>query len=71
MTEAVFTNTEMNNQDTSCDQMIQKYRWLKLYLPTQKWTINKTLIFFKIRAVIKWFKSIDDWSCIYQDRNEQ
>ena len=40
----------------------------KLHLPTQKWTMNETLIFFEIRAVLKKYR---DWSCIYQERNEQ
>ena len=39
-----------------------------LYLPRSKWTINQTLIFFKIRSV---FRNYRDWSCTYQDRNEQ
>ena len=30
--------------------------------------MNETLIFFKIRAELKKYR---DWSCIYQDRNEQ
>ena len=71
-TEAVFTKTEMNNewnvdflQNTSC---VDKISRLKLYLPRQKWTMNETLIFFKIRAVLTKYR---DWSCIYQDRNEQ
>ena len=70
-TEAVFTKTEMNNewnvnflQNTVC---VEKVSRLKLYLPRQKWTVNETLIFFKIRAVLKKDR---DWSCIYQDRNE-
>ena len=71
-TEAVFTTTEMNNerkvdflQNTRC---VEKVSRLKLYLSRQKWTMNETLIFFKIRSV---FKKNRDWSCIYQDRNQQ
>ena len=71
-TEAVFTKREMNNewnvdflQNTSC---VEKVSRLKLYLPREKWTMNETLIFFKIRAVLKKYR---DWSCIYQERNEQ
>ena len=41
---------------------------LKLYLPRQKWTMNETLIFFKIRAVLKKYW---DWICIYLEGNEQ
>ena len=41
---------------------------IKLCLPKQKWTINKTLIFFKIRGVLKKYWVLN---CIYQDRNEQ
>ena len=29
---------------------------LKLYLPRQKWTINKTLTFFKIRKLLRNFE---------------
>ena len=73
-TEAVFTKREMSNewnvdfllQNTSC---VEKVSWLKLYLPREKWTMNEMLIFFfKIRAVLKKYR---DWSCIYQERNEQ
>ena len=60
-TEAVFTKREMNNewnvdflQNTSC---VEKVSRLKLYLPREKWTMNETLIFFKIQAVLK--KSIE------------
>ena len=55
-------------EDTSCDQMIQKYPRQKLYLPRQKWTINKTLIFLRIRDVIE---NNDKWNCIYQDWKKQ
>ena len=71
-TEDLFTKTEMNNEgnidflsNTSC---VVKESRLKRYLPRQKWTMNETLIFFKIRAVLKKYR---DWSCIYQDRNGQ
>ena len=71
-TEAVFTKTEMNNewninflQNLRC---VEKVSRLKLYLPSQKWTMNETLIFFKIWDALKKYQ---DWSCIYQDRNEQ
>ena len=37
-----------------------------MYLPRQKWTMNKTLIFFIIRDVFKRYRAL---SCIYQDRN--
>ena len=71
-TEALFTKTEINNkcnvdflQNTTCFGKVSR---LKLYLPRQKWTMNETLIFFKIRPVMKKYR---DWSCIYQDRSEQ
>ena len=41
---------------------------LKLYLPKQKSTMNETFIPFKIQGVSKYYQ---DWSCIYQNRNEQ
>ena len=41
---------------------------LMQYLPRQKWTMNETLIFFKMQNVMKKYR---DWSCIYQDRNEK
>ena len=69
-TEAVFTKGELNNewnihflQKTRCVQIVSR---LKLYLPRQKWTINETFIFLKIQGAFKY----QDWSCIYQDRNE-
>ena len=37
---------------------------LKLCLPRQKWTMNETLIFFKIRSVLKKYQ---DWNFIYRD----
>ena len=71
-TVAVFTKTKLNNkwnvhflQNTNC---VEKVSRLSLYLPRQNWTINETFIFFKIRTVLKKYR---DWSCIYQDRNEQ
>ena len=70
--ETVFTKKKINNewnvdflQHTRC---VEKVSRLKLYLPRQKWTKNETLIFFKTRDVLKKNR---DWSCIYQDRNEQ
>ena len=71
-TEAVFTKTEMNNEWNvdflENTRTVEKVSWQKLYLPRQKWTMNKTLIFFKIRGVLKKYP---DESCIYQDRHEQ
>ena len=45
-TEIAFTKTEIN-----C--LFKKRLRLKLYLPKQKRTINETLIFSKVIAVIK------------------
>ena len=71
-TEAVFTKTEMNNEWNvdflENTRPVEKVSRQKLYLPRQKWTMNKTLIFFKIRGVLKKYP---DESCIYQDRHEQ
>ena len=44
---------------------VPKSSSLKMYLRSEKWTMNETLIFYKIRAVLKKFR---DWSCIYQER---
>ena len=70
--EAVFTETEMNNEWNV--DFLQNTRYFqnvsvsKLYLPRQKWTMNETSIFFKIRGIFKMYQSR---SCIYWDRNEQ
>ena len=57
-TEVVFTKTVMNNiwetnslQNVKCDE--KKRSTLKQYLPRQKWTMNGTLISFKMWCVIK------------------
>ena len=70
--EAVFTRRELNNewnidflQKTRCVQIVTRQ---KLYLPRENWTMNETLIFFKIQGVFEWYQ---DWSCIYQGRIEQ
>ena len=47
---------------------VQKVSRLKLYIPRQKWTINETLIFFKLYIVSKKYC---DWSCINQDKKKQ
>ena len=47
---------------------IEKVLKLMLYLPRQKWIMNETLILSEFQAVLKKYQ---DWSCIYQDRNEQ
>ena len=49
---------------TKCAKIVSS---LKLYLPRQEWTMNKTLIFFKMLDVLKKYR---DWGFIYQDRNE-
>ena len=51
-------------QNTSCAQKISR---LKLYLPGQKWTMKETLIFIKIRHVLKMYR---DWYCIFLEKNE-
>ena len=48
--------------------MFQKVSRLKLSLPRQKWTMNKTLIFFKSCSV---FPKYWNWICIYQYRSKQ
>ena len=68
-TDAVFNRNEqwMKRwfvENMRCSKSIQT----EDILPKQKWTMNETLIFFKIRAGLK---ECRDWSCIYQDRNEQ
>ena len=62
----------MNNEwnihflpNTSC---VEKVSELELYWPRQMWTMTETLIFFKIRVVLKEYQN---WSCIYEERNEQ
>ena len=48
--------------------VLKKLSRLKLYLPRLKWTMNETLIFFKIQHM---YKKYQDLSYIYRDRNEQ
>ena len=71
-TDTGFMKREMNNewninflQNIKC---IQKVLRLTLYLRRDKWTMNETLISFKISSA---FKKCQNWSCIYQERNEQ
>ena len=64
----LFLNNEWNVHFIRNMRCIQKASWLKHYLPRQKWTMNETFILFEIWGV---FKKYRDWSCIYQDRNEQ
>ena len=42
---------------------------VKMYLPWRKWTMNESLIFFKIPD--EFFKNYRDKSYIYHDGNEQ
>ena len=70
--ETVLTKTERNNewninfpQNTICAEKVSS---LKLFLPRQKGTMNETLIFLKIRSVLKKYRV---WNCSYQDRKEQ
>ena len=50
-TEAIFTKTEMNTEGNinflHYMRCVQKVPRLKLYLPKQKWTMNKASILFK------------------------
>ena len=63
--EAVFTKRKINNewnfdflQNTSC---VEKVSRLKLYLPRKKWTMNETLIFFKIKCLFCSVVWSHDW----------
>ena len=61
-------NNEWNVNFLKNTCSVENAPWLKLYLPREKWTMNEMLIFLKIPAVLKMHR---DWSCIYQERNEQ
>ena len=70
--ESLVMETEINNEWNV--DFLQNTRYFqnvsvsKLYLPRQKWTMNETSIFFKIRRIFKMYQSR---SCIYRDRNKQ
>ena len=61
-------NNEWNINLLQDMSSVEKESTLKLYLPGQKWTMNETLICFKIWALLK---KNQHWNCICQDWNEQ